>query len=665
MSNPQVIVDFVANTAGLAGGMKQAGAGAQGFGSKLKGLARAGVVAGGAAGLAALTGTLKVGIDELTQSSKVAAQTAAVIKSTGGAAGVTAKQVSDLAGSMMKKTGIDDEAIQSGENLLLTFTKVQNKAGKGNDIFNRATHVMADMSVALGQDMKTSAVQLGKALNDPIKGVTALQRVGVTFTAAQKKQIKAMVDSGNTMGAQKLILGELNKEFGGSAEAAGKTLPGQINILKESFSNLAGELVSALVPALTDITKFFVDHPKLAKTLVLAILAVSAAFVVLSAALVIGPAISAIVAGIGFLITAFGALAIMLGITQIALFGIVIAIVAAVALVVAGAILLWKNWDTVTKALAAAWDWMKSIAVAAFTAVQSTITSVWNSIRSAITSAVNAVTGVITSGWNAIRSVSSSVWNAIRSVISGVWSAITSTASGAVGAITGAISAGWNAVRSVTSSVWSAIRNTVSDVIGSVRSLISGLSSWLAGAAHGAISGALNAIKSTFHAIAAGAEDAVGAVKGAINSLVGWIKGIAGSVGSAASSVANAIKGPINAVLSAWNSISLTIPHITIPSVKILGKKIGGGSFGGGTIGFPNVPLLAKGAVVDQATLAVVGEGQGRELVTPESLLRDMLAEARPNVRVFIGDTELRGLVRTEVVDVNTGIARTLLAGGA
>ena len=619
MSNPQVIVDFISNTSGLSSGMKQAGAGAQGFGSKLKGLARAGVVAGGAAGLAALTGTLKVGIDELTQSAKVAAQTAAVIKSTGGAAGVTAKQVANLAGSMMRKTGIDDETIQSGENLLLTFTKVQNKAGKGNDIFTKATHVMADMSVALGQDMKSSAIQLGKALNDPVKGVTALQRVGVSFTAAQKKQIKAMVDSGNTMGAQKLILGELNKEFGGSAEAAGKTLPGQINILKESFSNLAGELVATLVPALTAVTKFFVDNPNLAKIMVIGILALSAAMVGLNVVL----AVTAVVTG-------------PITLTMLA-------IAAGIAVLIAAAILLWKNWDTVTKALASAWDWMKSIAVAAFTAVQSTISSVWNSISSTITSAVNSIKGVITGGWNAIKSVSSSVWNGIRSVINDVLGAIGGAVSGAVGSIQGAISAGWNAVRSVTSSVWNAIKGTVSDVVGDVKSLINGLASWLSGVAHGAISTALHAVESAFHFIVSGAEAAVGDVKTAINGLVGWIRGIAGAVGSAASSIANAIKGPINAVLSAWNSISLTIPHITIPSVKILGKKIGGGSFGGNTIGFPNVPLLAKGAVVDQATLAVVGEGQGRELVTPESLLRDMLAEARPNVRVFIGDTELRG----------------------
>lgn len=659
MSNPQVVVDFVSNTTGLSSGMKQAGAGAQGFGSKLKGLARAGVVAGGAAGLAALTGTLKVGIDELSQSSKVAAQTAAVIKSTGGAAGVTAKQVGDLAGSMMKKTGIDDEAIQSGENLLLTFTKVQNKAGKGNDIFNRATHVMADMSVALGQDMKSSAIQLGKALNDPIKGVTALQRVGVSFTAGQKKQIKAMVDSGNVMGAQKLILNELNKEFGGSAEAAGKTLPGQINILKESFNNLAGQLVSTLVPALSAVTKFFVDNPGLAKMMVIGILALSAAMVALNAVL----AITAVVTG-------------PITLTMVA-------IAAGIAVVIAAAILLWKNWDTVTRALGAAWNWMKGIALDAFNAVRIAVQAGFQAIQSIIQSVLNWIkanwplllgillgpvalaVAAITTHWSTIRSVTTAAWNAIRSLTVSVWSAIQSFISGVVGALSGAVNSAWNTIRGATSAAWNAVHSSVSNVVGQIKNTLSSLASWVSGFASGVLHTAMSKVMNVFDLISNGAAAAKNAVVGTLDSMVRFIEGIVGSVSRAASSVAGAIKGPINSVLSAWNGISFTIPHITIPSVKIAGKKIGGGSFGGGSFGVPHIPLLAKGGVVDQATLAVVGEGTGREIIAPETLLRQLLAETRPSVRVFIGDTELRGLVRAEVTDVNTGIARTLLAGGA
>ena len=124
--------------------------------------------------------------------------------------------------ALERKTGVDGDQIQSGENMLLTFTNVRNEVGKGNDIFNQATSTVLDMSVALGQDTKSSAIQLGKALNDPVKGVTALQRVGVTFTAQQKDQIKTLVDSGNTLDAQKIILRELDKEFGGSAAEQGR-----------------------------------------------------------------------------------------------------------------------------------------------------------------------------------------------------------------------------------------------------------------------------------------------------------------------------------------------------------------------------------------------------------------------------------------------------------
>lgn len=200
---------------------------------------------------AAVTGVgiaAKIGWDEYNEGAKVAAQTTAVLKSTAGAANVTAKEVDNLAVALMNKSGVDDEAIKSGENLLLTFTNIQNKVGKGNDIFTQATKIMLDMSVALGQDTKSSAIQLGKALNDPIKGITALQRVGVSFTQAQRDQITALVEAGNTMKAQKIILAELTKEFGGSARAAGKTFAGQLSILHERLNNFLGLVVQKAIP---------------------------------------------------------------------------------------------------------------------------------------------------------------------------------------------------------------------------------------------------------------------------------------------------------------------------------------------------------------------------------------------------------------------------------
>jgi hypothetical protein len=193
--------------------------------------------------------------DAAAESQRIGRLTTQVIQSTGGAAGVSAKQVSDLANAIARKTGVDDEAIQSGENLLLTFTNIRNEAGKGNDVFSQATSIITDMSVALGQDMKSSAIQVGKALNDPIKGVTALQRVGVSFTASQKEQIATLVESGRTMEAQKLILSELTKEFGGAAEAAATPF----DKLKVTLGNLAEDLGGRLVPVVDALANFLMN----------------------------------------------------------------------------------------------------------------------------------------------------------------------------------------------------------------------------------------------------------------------------------------------------------------------------------------------------------------------------------------------------------------------
>lgn len=159
-------------------------------------------------------------IEEAREAAKVTRLTEAVLKSTGGVAKVSADDVDALSSALSKKAGIDDELIASGANLLLTFTKVRNEAGEGNDIFNQTTEAALDMSAALGTDMTAASMQLGKALNDPIKGLTTLGRAGIQFSEDQKTQIRTMVEAGDVLGAQKIILGELTTQFGGAAEAA-------------------------------------------------------------------------------------------------------------------------------------------------------------------------------------------------------------------------------------------------------------------------------------------------------------------------------------------------------------------------------------------------------------------------------------------------------------
>jgi hypothetical protein len=212
-------------------------------------------IGGLATGFAAIAGVKVFAgfIADARESNKIARITAQAIKSTGGAANVTAGQVGKLATAISNKTGKDDEAIQSGQNLLLTFTNIRNETGKGNDIFNQASQAIVDMTAALNNGevsssgLKASSIQLGKALNDPIKGVTALRKVGVSFTEQQTKQIKKLVEAGKTLDAQKIILRELGKEFGGAAAAS--TDP--MEKLRVIVGNLGEQLGNVLLPALT------------------------------------------------------------------------------------------------------------------------------------------------------------------------------------------------------------------------------------------------------------------------------------------------------------------------------------------------------------------------------------------------------------------------------
>lgn len=192
-------------------------------------------------------------VKEFAESAKGLAQTNQVLKTTGQVAGVTAKDVDGLANSLSKKAAVDDDVVRSAENVLLTFTSVRNEVGAGNDIFSQATGLALDMSTALGTDLQGSVIQLGKALNDPIKGITALSRVGVSFTEQQKEQIKTLSESGNVLEAQKIVLAELSKEFGGVAEATADA-DGGVQRAAVSVGELKEAIGGALAPTLAKVT---------------------------------------------------------------------------------------------------------------------------------------------------------------------------------------------------------------------------------------------------------------------------------------------------------------------------------------------------------------------------------------------------------------------------
>jgi hypothetical protein len=194
---------------------------------------------------------------------------------------------------------------------------------------------------------------------------------------------------------------------------------------------------------------------------------------------------------------------------------------------------------------------------------------------------------------------------------------------------------------------------------------VSSFVDWVGGAWAG-VKTALDKVAGWFSKPLDAARDMVAGIKRAVQAIPDALSAIVAAVKREASAVASAIKTPINAVIGAWNGLAFTLPKVDIPSVKIphVGT-VGGGSFGGQSFRFPQIPKLATGGVFDSPTLALVGEGAGREVVAPEALLRQIVASMVPEVHVYIGDTELRQLVKVEVVTQDNATAAALLGGVA
>lgn len=345
-----------------------------------------------AAGVAGTIGLVKGAVAEAREAQKVGALTTQIIKSTGGAANVTAGQVGRLATALSNKTAVDDEAIQKGANLLLTFKNVRNEAGKGNKIFNEATAAAVDLSAAGFGSIDSASKMLGKALNDPIKGMTALGRAGVTFTASQEKQIKALVKSGDLLGAQKIILGEVKSQVGGAAAAsatAGEKMKVAWDNAKESLGTALLPTIDALqtaittkvIPAIVSFIGFLQKNPGIVKAFGIAVGAIALAF---AAAFV---AANAIVIGLGLvvaaLVYAYTHSKTFRTIVQTA-FKVVRTVVVTVIKVIVAVI---KTGIAVIKAV---WNFFKS--------VPGIVSRAFNSAKNFVSSAIRAVVRFVSNG---------------------------------------------------------------------------------------------------------------------------------------------------------------------------------------------------------------------------------------------------------------------------
>jgi hypothetical protein len=164
---------------------------------------------------------------------------------------VTAK-LKKYADRLELSTGVEAETIKLAQAKLFTFKQLGKTAGELDGQFDRATKAALDLAATGFGTAETNAVQLGKALQDPIKGITALARAGVTFTAEEKEKIKVLVEGNKLLEAQDLILSAIEQQVGGVAEATAKSS----DKIKNAFGQIEDAIGLALLPLLDEFSNW-------------------------------------------------------------------------------------------------------------------------------------------------------------------------------------------------------------------------------------------------------------------------------------------------------------------------------------------------------------------------------------------------------------------------
>ncbi len=215
-----------------------------GFSITSMGLAAGAAVVGG---VGLLVGGISDVIGEASESELAMSKVEAMIKATGGAAGITAEEANAMASGIQAVSMYSDEAALAGEAVLLKFQSI------GEDVFPNALQASVDLAAVMGTEPAAAAQMLGRALESPTTGLAALKRAGVIFTDAEKEQIKAMEDAGNIAGAQGLILDKLGTTVGGVAAAMGGTHAGKMAIFANKISDIKETIGGALLPIIGEL----------------------------------------------------------------------------------------------------------------------------------------------------------------------------------------------------------------------------------------------------------------------------------------------------------------------------------------------------------------------------------------------------------------------------
>ena len=416
--------------------------------------------------------------------------------------------------SLEKSLAIDGEVIKNTQAKLATFEALAKTADQAGGMFDRATVAAADLAAAGFGSVESNAAQLGKALQDPIKGLTALTKSGVTFSEAEKEKIKVLTESGQLAKAQGIVMAAIEKQVGGTAAATADSSM-KMRLAFENVIESVGMMLLPMLDRLAAVAQQVADvaaaHPQVFMAVATAIGAVSAAIVIANAAY---KAYLIVTKAVAIASKAWAAaqwvLNAALSANPIGL------IVIAIAALVAAFVVAWKRSETFRNLVIGTWNAIKAAASAVWGAIVKVIEVAWKGIKLYVTTYVKVVRTVVTTAWNVIRTVTVTAWNTIKRALQVAWTAISGVVRSQVAAVRTIVTGAWNAVRAVTTGVWNAVKNSITTAVNNIVRAVTTLK----GKVTGAISGAIGWLKSAGSDVIRGFISGITSMGGSIISAI-------------------------------------------------------------------------------------------------------------------------------------------------
>jgi len=412
-----------------------------------------------------------------TQAAEAMGQVEAALVSMGGASGKTKEELAKLADGLMRSSLYDDDDILRKVTAnLLTFGNVAGAE------FNRAQQAAVDLATRMNMDLQPATLLIGKALNDPIKGLTAMGRAGIQFSDSQKETIKSMVAAGNAAGAQRIILAELERQFGGAAAAAQSTDPydrmrDSLNTLSESMGGIINEFLVPMLDKLAALfDRFNTLSPQMQK------------FIVIGAAL--AAALGPVVMVIGGVVSAVGVL----------IASPLLPFIAAAAAAAAVLAVVFAKWGKdIIPVLQHFGKEVAAVLGPKLKPLFDAVVGLVGQLGKAFAAIFSSEGGSASQNFKAFGTLVARVFGAIVDIMTGAINVITNLMRAVGAALRGDWSLMWNAlgsaVRSMVVGVLNAIETLFPGITESVRKTYEGVKLWLQGKLFDVLRGVVDKVK--------------------------------------------------------------------------------------------------------------------------------------------------------------------------